>query len=57
MWKALIKLVEKWAYRCEHDWSKEEEVKIYSTEDSKMPHSSKHLFVCKKCMETKIITL
>ena len=20
MWKALVKLVESWSYRCEHDW-------------------------------------
>ena len=32
MWKAIIKLIEKWAYRCDHDWQLVEQRNILDRE-------------------------
>lgn len=55
MWKALIKLVEKWAYRCEHDWEKITETQTYHTDEDKFPHTRKYVYRCKKCGDPNII--
>ena len=43
MWKALIKLVEKWA--CRHEWEHWQEVNVTSD----LGRYQIHHFVCKKC--------
>ncbi len=37
MWKALIKLVESWAYRCEHEWELVSKTNIYDNYRKDMP--------------------
>lgn len=44
MWKALIKLVEKWA--CRHDM---ELIKVIKVEDDLIGSYYKYLFKCRKC--------
>ena len=53
MWKALIKLVESWSRRCDHEWVKEAEIDIYQYEDSKMPCKKKITYRCTKCCKIK----
>lgn len=53
MWKALIKLVEKWAYKCKHNWKLEEKVNIYQYYTSKLPYKIKTIYRCHKCCEVK----
>jgi len=54
MWKVLIKLIEKWAYRCEHNWVLEKEMKVYSLKDSKeMPTDVIVTYRCTKCCKFK----
>lgn len=53
MWKAIIKLVESWSYRCEHDWEYIEEINYYKDSTSKHPHRKTHVYRCKKCCEFK----
>ena len=47
MWKALIKLVEKWA--CMHEWKHWQEVNVTSD----CGRYQIHHFVCKKCGKFK----
>ena len=56
MWKALIKLVEKWAYRCEHDWEFTEKTKIYD-DTGTLPIAIRSSYICKKCLKDKTIKL
>lgn len=57
MWKALINLVNKWAYRCEHDWTTLGLHQTYRSDDTEgLPISSTETFVCTKCMKSKKIT-
>ena len=58
MWKALIKLVEKWSYRCEHNWEKEHSTSVYhssynSNDTSAVPLRVERTYVCTKCMASK----
>ena len=61
MWKALIKLVEKWAYRCDHDFKLIDTRNKYETnsiEDKKvmLPFESRKTYMC-KCGKIKSIKL
>ncbi len=56
MWKALIKLVESWSYRCEHDWDEVSEMDIVK-EGCKNPVETRKTFMCSKCGEFKQIKL
>ena len=57
MWKALIKLVERLAYRCEHDWYLEQEQNIYGSHNTdRLPIRIERTYVCKKCMKVKKIS-
>jgi hypothetical protein len=53
MWKALIKLIESWSYRCEHNLEKIAETEVYENEYSKIPHTRKFTYMCLKCGEIK----
>ncbi len=55
MWKALIKWVESWSYRCDHKWEKIDELNIYESPWDKMPYQRKHVYMCKNCGESKTI--
>tara|TARA_R110002020_G_scaffold313910_1_gene529182 strand:- start:574 stop:747 length:174 start_codon:yes stop_codon:yes gene_type:complete len=56
MWRALIKLVERLAYRCEHDWYLEQEQNVYGSNNTdKLPIRIERTYVCKKCMKVKKI--
>jgi hypothetical protein len=56
MKKALIKLIEKWAYRCEHKWKKVTKDKVYDpTTIGDLPHTIRYLYRCTKCCEQKTI--
>jgi hypothetical protein len=55
MWKAIINLINSKAYRCEHNWEKIDEVNVYWTEKSKLPHRTKHTYRCTRCCEGKTI--
>jgi hypothetical protein len=52
MWKALIKLVERLAYRCKHKWVKERECNILDRGDN-LPTGYERTYVCIKCMKSK----
>ena len=56
MWKVLIKLVERLAYRCEHNWHLEEVKKVYLSDTSKYPIKSTKIYICKKCMKVKKVS-
>lgn len=56
MWKALIKVVEKWAYRCEHDWKKIKKIDVMDPR-YKYPIETNVTYACKKCYESKKIKL
>lgn len=53
MWKALIKLVEKWSYRCKHNWVVERNTEIFHSPDNKMPKRIETIYRCTKCCEFK----
>jgi hypothetical protein len=54
MWKALIKLVEKWAYRCEHKWELAMKNEVFDeSSGDKLPKRVDLTYVCSKCMEHK----
>lgn len=54
MWEALIKLVEKWSYRCEHDWESLAKTNIYLDGDKdKLPIKITRTYRCTKCCEFK----
>ncbi len=56
MWKALIKLVERLSYRCEHDWHLEQENKVYESHNTgRLPIRIERTYICKKCMKVKKI--
>ena len=55
MWKALIKLVEKWAYRCDHNWEFVKEVNVYFSSNSELPYKTKLTYRCTKCCKFKKI--
>lgn len=54
MWKALVKLVEKWAYTCEHDWELIDKTSLYHCPDDKLPYGRKFTYMCKKCCEFRV---
>ncbi len=57
MWRSLIKLVERLAYRCEHNWHLEQETNIYKSHNTdELPIIIERTYVCKKCMKVKKIT-
>ncbi len=56
MWKALIKLVERLAYRCEHDWHLEDIKEVYLSDKSKYPIKKTRTYICKRCMKVKQIS-
>lgn len=56
MWKALIKLVEKWAYRCEHDWELISEMEVVNKE-CQYPVEQRKTFMCNKCGDFQQIKL
>ncbi len=58
MWKAIIKLIEKWAYRCDHEWYKEDTTEVFSSykkEKGDLPTRIIRTYVCKKCMSKKTL--
>ena len=59
MWKALIKLVEKWAYRCDHKWELINQSNILDREmyekGIKINARTEYTYVCKKCLLSKKI--
>ena len=55
MWKALIKLVEKWA--CRHCWETHHTVEVYEYSYDKMPYKTKRTLICSKCGKIKKIIL
>ena len=58
MWKALIKLVEKWSYRCDHDWVLVKEVKVFDEHKSTgLPRDLVYAYRCTKCCEFKKLKL
>ena len=57
MWKALIKWVESWSYRCEHDWVFHDKAEYFNGSYTKMPNKISSVYRCKKCCESKKITM
>lgn len=56
MWEAFIKLVNKWAYRCEHNWDSLSPHQIYDGDNTnRLPVRTTVTFYCTKCMKTKKI--
>ena len=53
MWKALIKLVEKWA--CCHKWETYRSSKTYSI--SSTPYKIEYTLICQKCGKIKKIEI
>tara|TARA_R110000851_G_C12813884_1_gene538786 strand:- start:264 stop:434 length:171 start_codon:yes stop_codon:yes gene_type:complete len=56
MWKALVKLIESWS-RCEHDWEDYGKTKTFDEYGSTYPVKVEQTFICKKCKESKTISL
>ena len=57
MWKALIKLVSKWAHRCEHNWEVMNDTTIYNNGKSRLPTGRDVTYVCNKCPKSKRIKI
>lgn len=55
MWKALIKLVEKWA--CCHEWENRHITRSYKNDYDKMPSKVELTLICKKCGKIKKIEM
>lgn len=55
MWKALIKLVEKWA--CCHEWTINKITRTYENFYDKRPSKIEETLICKKCGKIKKIKL
>lgn len=54
MWKALIKLVLSWSYRCEHDWENMVQNNVFNDGNTdKIPDKIIYTYRCKKCCEFK----
>jgi len=54
MWKAIIKLIKKWAYRCNHKFELIDQIRVYHYElDVRI--RVEYLFICKKCGKSKVI--
>lgn len=57
MWKAIIKLIEKWAYRCDHDWQLVEQRNILDRgmyeKGVEINARTEYIYRCAKCMESK----
>ena len=60
MWKALIKLVEKWGYRCDHKWELINQSNILDREmyekGIEINARTEFTYVCEKCLLSKKIT-
>ena len=57
MWKALIKWVESWSYRCEHDWDNGQKISTFKNSWDKLPTEIFEVYICKKCKESKKVKL
>ena len=57
MRKALIKLIESWAYRCAHDWKKINTTNVFFSSADKFPYSTKITYRCTKCGQTDKISV
>lgn len=55
MWKALIKLVEKWA--CCHEWKLHRKVSTYEADEDKRPVKVVETLICTKCGKIKKVRL
>lgn len=55
MWKALIKLIEKW--ECCHEWETHRIIKCYKGEWNKLPDKVEETLICQKCGKIKKIKL
>jgi len=59
MWKALIKLVEKLAYRCDHKWELVETKNIlnkeYFDKCKNIIDYTERIYVCSKCCKSQKI--
>ena len=55
MWRALIKLVEKWA--CCHKWETHQTSKTYENYYDKRPSKIEETLICSKCGKIKKIKL
>ena len=53
MWKALIKLVEKWA--CRHEWENHYITELYKNDSDKRPWKVELTLICHKCGKIKKI--
>lgn len=53
MWKALVKLVEKWA--CCHEWKTYHKTYTYENDYDKRPWKVEHTLICQKCGKIKKI--
>lgn len=58
MWKAIIKLIEKLAYRCDHDYELLSHTNIFDVKDGNLNKAGgkigQHLlYACKKCRRFK----
>ena len=51
----LKRIADKWF--CLHDWDRIEEIRVFSSGDSKMPSGYIRHFICKNCGEHKKINL
>ena len=55
MWKALIKLIEKWA--CHHSWETHFRTEVYDKSFAAGPWKREETLICSKCGKIKKIIL
>ena len=55
MWKALINLVNKWAYRCDHKYVAVNKSAVYKYDGDKYPAYHTHTYVCEKCCKNMVV--
>jgi len=58
MWKALIKLVESWSYRCDHNYELVTQEQVYNngkTNDT-IPDKIYYKYRCTKCCDFKVLS-
>lgn len=55
MWKAIIKLVEKWG--CRHEWDSHKTMQRFKKEGDSIPYKVDETLFCKNCGKIKKISL
>ena len=53
MWKALIKLVEKWSHRCDHKWKFIEKEMVLDKKYTHLITGWNSVYRCHKCKDIK----